>query len=91
MYEELISLEEMGRCLELEDMFVVLPAFRSIYHDIDYTYAGATGQPLAHPYNSSQELPMSKEEIKTFLFNNRLLPEDLSHSVVGMRRAACES
>ncbi len=91
MYEELISFEEMGRCLELEDMFVVLPAFRSIYHDIDYTYAGATGHPLAHPYNSSQELPMSKDEIKAFLFNNRLLPEDLSPSVAGMRMAACVS
>jgi FlaA1/EpsC-like NDP-sugar epimerase len=90
MYEELISSEEMGRCLELEDMFVVLPAFRSIYHDIDYTFAGATGHPLTHPYNSSQGLAMSKEEIKAFLCNNRLLPEDLSPSV-GMGMAACVS
>jgi len=90
MYEELISSEEMGRCMELEDMFVVLPAFRSIYHDIDYTYAGATGHPLTHPYNSSQGVAMSKDEIKAFLFHNRLLPEDLSPSV-GMRMAACVS
>ena len=91
MYEELISFEEMGRCLELEEMFVVLPAYRSIYHDIDYTYAGAAGHPLAHPYNSSQELAMSKVEIKAFLCNHRLLPEDLSPSVADMRRAACVS
>jgi FlaA1/EpsC-like NDP-sugar epimerase len=91
LYEELISSEEIGRSLELEDMFVVLPAFRSIYHDIDYTYAGAAGQTLAHPYNSSQELPMNKDAIKAFLFNNRLLPEDLTPSLVGMRTAACES
>ncbi|MGC2693305.1 MAG: SDR family NAD(P)-dependent oxidoreductase [Desulfobaccales bacterium] len=91
MYEELISLEELGRCLELAEMFVILPAFRSIYHDIDYTYAAATGQPLAHPYNSSQELAMSKAEIKAFLCNHRLLPEDLTPSVADTRMGACVS
>jgi FlaA1/EpsC-like NDP-sugar epimerase len=87
MYEELISSEEMKRSLEIEDMFVVLPAFRSIYHSIDYTYPGATGRPLANPYNSSQIVAMSKEEIKSFLFNNRLLPEDFFPSAPGMRMA----
>ncbi len=91
MYEELISSEELGRCLEIEEMFVVLPAYRSIYHGIDYTYAGATGQPLAHPYNSSQQVAMSKVEIKTFLCNHRLLPEDLTPSVADMRMASCGS
>ena len=91
MYEELISSEELGRCLELAEMFVVLPAFRSIYHDIDYTYASATGQPPAHPYNSSQEPPMSKDEIKAFLCNHRLLPENYSPAVADVRMAACES
>lgn len=91
MYEELISYEEMGRCVELADMFVVLPAFRSIYHDIDYTYPAATGRPLAHPYNSSQEQPMSQEEIKAFLFASGLLPENLQPALVSLRRQACES
>ena len=91
MYEELISSEELGRCLELKEMFVVLPAFRSIYHDIDYTYAGATGQPLAHPYNSSQVPTMSKAEIKAFLCSHRLLPENFSPAVADVRIAACES
>lgn len=74
MYEELISQEEMGRSLELKDMFVVLPAFRAIYHEIDYAYSEATGKPITQPYNSSQEPPMSKEEIRDFLIRQKLLP-----------------
>lgn len=91
MYEELISVEETGRCLELTDMYVVLPAFRSIYHDIDYTYAGATGRPLAKPYNSSQETPMSKAEIREFLIMNHLVPDDLTAVSPAARVAACAS
>jgi FlaA1/EpsC-like NDP-sugar epimerase len=79
MYEELISREEMGRSMELKDMFIVMPAFRAIYHEIDYTYTEATGRPVTQPYDSSQESPMTKEEIKDFLIREKLLPgEDFS-------------
>ena len=74
MYEELISQEEMGRSLELKEMFIILPAFRAIYHEIDYAYAEATGQRVTQPYNSAQEPPMSKAEIKEFLVKNKLFP-----------------
>jgi FlaA1/EpsC-like NDP-sugar epimerase len=74
MYEELISSEEMGRCLELPEMFVVLPAFRAIYRDLDFTYAGATGRPVNQPYNSSHETPMSLERLKKLLVEQKLLP-----------------
>lgn len=90
MYEELISAEEMGRCVELPDMFVVLPALRAIYHNIDYTYPEAISQPLKHPYNSAQEQPMSQEEIRAFLFACKLLPEDLQPVYNLGRRLACE-
>lgn len=88
MYEELISQEEVGRCVELTDMFVVLPAFRSIYHDIDYSYPGMTGQPLTQPYNSSQEPPMSQEEIRAFLCASNLLPEEVQINLNWVRRQA---
>ena len=78
MYEELLSFEEMSRSLELKDMFVVLPAFRSLYQDIDYVYAEATGQPLNRPYNSSEEPPITQEDIKKILFSYHLLPDELS-------------
>jgi FlaA1/EpsC-like NDP-sugar epimerase len=75
MYEELLSFEEMGRSIELKDMFVVLPAFRSLYQNIDYVYPEDTGQPVSRPYNSGDEVFISREEIKKFLFSHHLLPE----------------
>lgn len=78
MYEELISHEELGRSQELKDMFVVLPAFRAIYHEIDYTYGEASGHPVTQPYNSCQESPMSKAEIRDFLNRYKLLPTEAS-------------
>jgi hypothetical protein len=78
MYEELLSYEEMGRSLELPEMFVVLPAFRAMYRNIDYSYPGLAGKPVANPYNSSQEPAISQEEIKGFLGTHQLLPDDLN-------------
>lgn len=77
IYEELMSLEEVKRSVELENMYVVSPAFRGLYRNIDYHYPGSTGQPVERPYHSGQEAPISKEEIKQFLIRHRLLPEDL--------------
>lgn len=77
MYEELLSYEETGRALELKDMFVVLPAFRAMYQDVDYKYPMATGRPVTQPYNSSQSPSISKKEIKKFLVNSHLLPPEL--------------
>lgn len=90
MYEELITQEEMARSLELEKMFVVLPAFRAMYRDIDYSYPEAAGRRVQHPYNSSREESLSKEEIKTFLKHNRLLPADL-WTVPTLQVASCAS
>lgn len=74
LYEELMSGEETRRALELERFFVVLPAFKSVYANIEYSYAG--GAPAAgveRPYNSSVEPPMSRESLKEFLDINNLL------------------
>lgn len=91
MYEELMSTEEVGRTIELAEMFVVLPAFRAIYRDIDYTYPGALGKRVDHPYNSSQEEKLDRNELKTFLINNHLLPLDFSPVEKDHRLAVCES
>jgi FlaA1/EpsC-like NDP-sugar epimerase len=91
MYEELMNNEEVGRTIELAEMFVVLPAFRAIYGNIDYTYPSAQGKRVKRAYNSSQEEKLSSDELKTFLINNRLLPLDLSPPEKGQRLAACES
>ncbi len=91
MYEELMSAEEVGRSLELAEMFVVVPAFRAIYRNIDYTYPGASSKRVDRPYNSSQEEILAKEELKTFLINNHLLPPGLCLAEEGHRLAICES
>jgi len=73
MYEELMSKEETRRALELDDYFVVLPAFRSIYREIQYDYPNVISMKVEHPYVSSQEKIMSPKKIEEFLTNNNLL------------------
>ena len=80
MYEELLSHEEVQRSVELEEMFVVLPAFRAIYHNIDYTYPNDSGRKVDRPYISEQEGKMTKSAIKEFLIKNHLLDVDVTNA-----------
>lgn len=73
LYEELMSSEETRRAVELHDYFSVLPAFRGIYHDIDYDYGEVVSNEVANAYVSSEEPPLSVDELKRFLETNRLL------------------
>ncbi len=73
MYEELMSGEETRRAVELSRYFGVLPAFRSLYTDIDYTYPDVQAGTVDRPYNSSNEPPLSKAELARFLRDNDLL------------------
>jgi len=75
MYEELMSGEETRRSIELEDMFVTLPAFRNIYGRIDYSYPTQKPEPVDNPYNSSMESCMSKDEVQAFLVEGGVLDE----------------
>lgn len=73
LYEELMSAEETGRAVELDSYFSVLPAFRSIYYHIEYGYENKTNNNVTNPYISELEIPMSKEELKIFLYKNKLI------------------
>ena len=75
LYEELMSDEETRRAVELEEFFSVLPAFRGIYGDIDYTYPGLLNDTVTNPYVSADETPLGHEELKRFLHRNGLLHE----------------
>jgi len=75
LYEELMSLEETRRAVELSNYFAVLPAFRGIYHDIDYTYPNISSMQVTNPYMSADEKPLTHEELRIFLKNNNLLGE----------------
>jgi FlaA1/EpsC-like NDP-sugar epimerase len=73
LYEELMSLEETRRTIELEQYFSVLPAFRGIYQDIDYSYNKTINTDVTNPYVSEEEKSLTVEEIVEFLKKNNLL------------------
>ena len=73
LYEELMSEEETCRSQELEDMFVVTPAFKSIYQSIDYEYERTTSKRVKQSYVSESERPFGKEELKAYFIKNRVL------------------
>ena len=73
LYEELMSLEETRRAVELHNYFAVLPAFRGLYRDIDYKFDDIVTEEVNNPYISRDEEPMSKEELRDFLVQYDLL------------------
>jgi len=78
MYEELMNTEETRRAIELEKYFVVVPAFTSIYRQVNYIYPEVVSKNVTNPYNSANEKPLSKEALKDFLITNHLLEQDIS-------------
>lgn len=73
LYEELMNSEETRRTVELKEYFSVLPAFRGVSLDIDYSYPNTVSTRVGKPYISDEEVPLTKEEIKHFLRTNNLL------------------
>jgi FlaA1/EpsC-like NDP-sugar epimerase len=72
-YEELMNNEESRRTVEIPEYFAILPAFKSLYHDIDYSYPGMDGVGIDEVYNSSTEEPMSREQLRNYLHEKNLL------------------
>lgn len=74
LYEELINEEEVRRTVELENYYVVKPAYGPNDRDINYDYPGLqTTSAPSHPYNSSNAPVMSKEELRRYLLDHSLL------------------
>ena len=76
LYEELMNHEETRRSIELERYFAVLPAFRGIYNDIDYSYPDTVSSEVTNPYVSADEPPLPIAELRLFLRENGLLSTD---------------
>ena len=79
LYEELMSGEETRRALELEDYFSITPAFKGIYQNIAYDYAGVVSDCVSNPYVSENEVHMTKAEIRSFLEEHELLNKPQDH------------
>jgi len=77
MYEELMNTEETRRAIELKNYFVVVPAFTSIYRQVDYTYPDVVSKNVTNPYNSSNEEALSPADLKNFLLENNLLDQEI--------------
>jgi len=75
LYEELMNDEEVPRSLELEDMFVVTPAFKAIYQSINYEYETLVSEEVEHSYVSSDETVLTREELRDYLIDNNILEE----------------
>lgn len=73
LYEELMNDEETRRTLELPRYYVVLPAFKSVYEAIEYTYPEMTDVGVDCPYNSANERSMSRETLCRYLVQHSLL------------------
>ena len=80
LYEELMSHEELRRTIELKSYFSVLPAFRGIYHDINYNYTDIINTVVTNPYTSEHQQPLTVEEIKDFLKKYNLLESPIEQS-----------
>ena len=72
LYEELINDEEVRRTLEIDNYFAVLPAFKGIYSDIDYSFTEEQ-KPVDRIYRSDLEPAMSVNEIAEYLKTKNLL------------------
>ena len=73
LYEELMSDEETRRAVELQSYFSVLPAFRGMYNAIDYDYPDVVGMKVDDAYASSNEMPLIRDELRSFLTEHGLL------------------
>jgi len=76
MYEELMSMEETRRSLELSRYFVVIPAFKGLYRNIDYSYSDIVSEQVDNPYHSGRHSPMDIIELDNYLTDNNLLLEE---------------
>lgn len=73
LYEELMTDQEVHRSIELEDMFVVTPAFKSLFQSIKYEYPNVVSTQIQRSYISENENPLNKNEIEKYLIENRVL------------------
>ena len=73
LYEELMNDEETRRTVEVEDYFVVLPAFKSVYESINYDYPKMGKVGVDDPYNSALQPAMDQKALSHYLKHHKLL------------------
>ncbi|QNL17880.1 polysaccharide biosynthesis protein [Hyphobacterium sp. CCMP332] len=61
LFEELTTSEEVNRSYEIDDFIVVLPGFKVIYEDFDFTTYKERGEPSTEVYDSSKRAKLDNE------------------------------
>jgi FlaA1/EpsC-like NDP-sugar epimerase len=72
LFEELMTDQEVHRSLELKDMFVLTPTFKSLFQSIKYEYPDVVSTRVQKSYISENESPLNKDEIEKYLIDNRV-------------------
>jgi len=71
-YEELVTEEELHRCLETPEMYIVLPQVQSLVpQDTEYVYPDA--RPASNGARSDRVDPMTADEIRQMLVDARVI------------------
>ena len=52
-----------------------LPAFKGIYHNINYDFGNVVNLKVENSYNSSSEKALTREELKKYITQNGLLKD----------------
>lgn len=73
LYEELMTGEETRRALELQDYFVILPAFRPAYKGIDYHYPELVNESVTRAYVSADEPLLPNDKLREIMVLEGLL------------------
>ena len=73
MYEELLNVEETRRSWELQDYFVVLPAFKDLYRRIDFYYPEVRSKKITEAYNSANGPYLNQQQLVEFLKGHQLI------------------
>jgi len=71
-YEELLTDHEIKRALEFEDMYILLPEIQDLFPRDRSIYNTATA-PKSIDYNSKYSEPISKEELRNILIQEKLV------------------
>ena len=73
IYEELMTDEEITRACELENFFVVLPAYRGFYKHLSRDYESLVNENVTDAYSSANATAMSFNETKEFLVSRNIV------------------
>lgn len=77
LYEELSSCEESKRLLENDDYLCILPNSKNFDEEFIKSYTYLNMKRCVHTYQSDKEKSLTKDQIRQFLFNGSVLPDNI--------------